>query len=69
MERTHTDCGVIYVGELEFTSLLVRLIRQHKFHHNNEYPTKIVLPSIAEIEGVIIKQEVRDAIGSGTIDS
>lgn len=69
MERTHTDGGIIHVGEVEFTRLLVQLIRKHKFHNNNEYPTKIVLPSITEIEGVIIKQEVRDAVGSGTTDS
>ena len=55
---------VIYIEELELTGLLVQLIKQYKFRHNNEYPEKIVLPMIKEIEGVIIEQEVKDAVSS-----
>ncbi len=56
MERTYTDDGVIYIGELEITRLLVQLIKQHKFLHNNECPQKIVFPVIKGIEGVTIEQ-------------
>ncbi len=57
MNSTQTSSGVIYIGELELTKLLVQLIKHYKFSHNNEYPEKIVFPAIKEIEGVIIEQE------------
>ncbi len=49
---------VIYIGEPELTRLLVQFIKHYKFHHNNEYPEKIVLPAIKKIEGVIIEQGI-----------
>ena len=65
MDNTRTSSGVVYIGELELTRLLVQLIKHYKFAHANEYPEKIVLPTIREIEGVIIEQEVKDAASSG----
>ncbi len=53
---------VIYIRESELTSLLVQLIKQYKFRHNNEYPEKIVLPVIKEVEGVIIEQATEPVV-------
>jgi len=73
--RNRAENGIIYMGETEFRTLMVRLIISHKFNHDNEIPTKIVLPAVGEVEGVTIeiapalveatktkKQEVKDAI-------
>ena len=64
MDSTQTSSGVIYIGELELTRLVVQLIKHYKFRHNNEYPEKVVFPTIKEIEGVIIEQGVKDAVSS-----
>jgi len=71
MERTKYENKTIYVGEFEFTRLMRQLIRNYRFMRENEEPTKVILPSVMEVEGVRIvkevkfKKEVQDAVASG----
>ena len=60
--------GVIYIGRVKLSRLLVQLIKQYKFLHNNEYPTRIVLPAIKDIGGVIIEQENEPELEPATLE-
>lgn len=68
MERTEFKDGTITVGELEFTTLMRRLIHAYQFRGNGDLPDKVILPDVKEIEGVLIEfpvKEVKDAVTSG----
>jgi len=65
LTRTVMVDGIVTVGELEFTALMVRFIRAYKFLNDSNLPTKIVFPDIGDVEGVRLEfptKEVEDAI-------
>ena len=65
MERTEFNDGVITVGELEFKGLMIQLIHRYDYV-KGEQPTKIVLPALTEVGGVVIEhEEEKDAVVSG----
>lgn len=65
MDRTEFNDGVITVGELEFKGLMIQLIHRYDYV-KGEQPTKIVLPALTEINGVVIEhEEVKVAVSSG----
>lgn len=55
MERTEFKDKIITVGELEFTTLMRRLIHSYQFRGNGELPKKIILPIPDEIDGVEVE--------------
>jgi hypothetical protein len=66
--------GEQVIERIVMEQLIMRFIRFYQFHHNNELPTKIVIPEVAEVNGVKVevasqpkaskKKEVTNAITS-----
>lgn len=66
MDRTETKDGIITVGKLEFTGLMIETIKAYRFTHKGESPAKIILPKVEKVEGVTIEiEEAEYAHASG----
>lgn len=48
---------VIKVDKGILAGTILSYIRGHKFHHQGEKPDKVILPRIAEVDGVPVEYE------------
>jgi len=65
LTRTTTQDQKVLFGELEFTRLIITLIRVYRFRNSNQTPIAVVMPDVKEVEGVMVefpkpKKEVKD---------
>ena len=47
-----------YLGQLELSLIVKRIIRHYRYHNNNQDPQGIIIPLLKEVEGVPIIYEV-----------
>jgi len=46
-----------YLGQLELSLIVKRIIRHYRYHNNNQDPQAVVIPLLKEVEGVPISYE------------
>jgi len=58
-DLTHSTIkdGKFYLGQYELAGLMRPAIRSYRFHNKNQNPKAIVIPYIAEVDGVKIEFE------------
>ena len=57
MTTSRMEDGKFYFGQTELSMIVKRIIRTYRFHNSNQNPKAIVIPHLAEVEGIVIEYE------------
>ena len=52
--------GRFYLGQLELSLIVRRVIRHYRYHNNNADPESVIIPLIKDVDGVEVEYEQED---------